>query len=538
MLLQRLSVRATLTGTIVVMGLLGLALALVTGEVYRRQALDNQRDSLVGLIGLKSRDLLQELDANARTLGLAMQHDTAFREAYDRRDRVRLQALLDNQFHQYFSTAEVLRLERFQVYDTDFTLVAESTEGEAALPAGQPVCPSLAVEMRGRQGHARLQPASTLCVQNGRAHTAIMVPIGGLRPAGYLQIVCDPQFNLAAMEAELGMPVRIALPSGQITFKSKGWPESGNARDQLRGDYTLLTQSGDKALTLSLVSDVRPLRERLATTRILVMLTAGLVTLAMAMVALYIARRSALRPLVAIQDQVRNVRNSISSLRDSIGSTAGVVKKTRSRDEFTSLTSEMRTLHSALQTMALSDTLTGLPNRLYLRERLDQLASGDGADHPPFAVLVMDLDRFKQVNDAYGHDVGDQLLQQAASRLAGCLRLAAAATPGMDSPLEGRGYDFVARIGGDEFAAILPRTAERPAVEIVVQRMIAAFGRPFTIGDRHFDVGISIGVAQCPQDGADAATILQFADRAMYDAKQRRCGYAFFADLADRRKAV
>lgn len=534
---QRLSVRSTLTATIVVMGLLGLVLALVTGEVYRRQALDNQRDSLVNLIGLKSRDLLEDLGANARALGLAMQQDREFRAAYDRRERLRLQQLLDNQFHQYFSTAEVLRLERFQVYDTDFTLVAESTEGESVLPAGQPVCPSLSAEMRGRRGHARLQPASTLCMSGGRAHAAIMVPIGGLRPTGYLQIVCDPQFNLAAMGSELGMPMRLATPSGQVTFTSKGWPISQNEGDALRGEYTLLTGSGEKALTVSLISDIRPLRERLATTRIVVMLVAGVLTFAMVIVALYVARRSAMRPLVAIQDQVRNVRNSISTLRETIASQE-LVEEPGSPDGFGSLTSEMRTLHSALQTMALSDTLTGLPNRLFLRERLDQLVSGNGVGQTPFAVLVMDLDRFKQVNDSCGHDVGDQLLQQAASRLAGSLRRSDRAAAEKCSPMEQLECDFLARIGGDEFAAILPCAVDRPAVDIVVRRLIAALQQPFAVGNHQFDVGVSIGIARCPQDSSDAASLLQFADRAMYDAKQRQCGYAFFEDLADQRKAV
>lgn len=537
MLLQRLSVRTTLTITIVVMGLLGLALALVTGEVYRRQALDNQRVSLVNLVNLKSHELLNDLASSARALGLVIQQDGEFREAYGRRDRAPLEGLLDSQFHQYFVTAEVLQLQRFQVFDLDLALVAESSDGDPELARGVPVCPALVATMRARKGHDRLQPASEICVRDGRPYFAVMVPIGGLRPAGYLKIVADPSFNLATLESGLGMPVRITFPSGRIAHQSKWWPAQVDARDSLAAEYALKGAGGEHALAIAVVSDIRSLHERLARTRMLVALAAGSITLVMVALALLVARRSALRPLLAIQDQVRNVRNSISSLRDSIAS-GEIAEETGSPGDFRSLTSEMHTLHNALLTMALSDTLTGLPNRLHLKEQLDKLGSWSRANQTPFAILVMDLDRFKHVNDSCGHDVGDQLLQQAASRLAGCLRRSERVAPGKCPSAEHLECEFLARIGGDEFAAILPGAMDRHAAETVVRRMIAALERPFTVGNRQFQVGVSIGIARCPRDSSDPITLLQLADQAMYDAKQRQCGYAFFEDMAVQRKAV
>jgi GGDEF domain-containing protein len=188
--------------------------------------------------------------------------------------------------------------------------------------------------------------------------------------------------------------------------------------------------------------------------------------------------------------------------------------------------------------MALSDTLTGLPNRLHLRERLEKLASWSRASETPFAVLVMDLDHFKHVNDTCGHDVGDQLLQQAANRLAGCLRRSERGAAEKCSPTENLECEFLARTGGDEFAAILPGAMDRSAAETVARRMAAALDQPITIGNRKFEVAVSIGIARCPRDSSDPAMLLQLADRAMYDAKQRNCGYAFFEDIIVQRKAV
>jgi diguanylate cyclase (GGDEF)-like protein/PAS domain S-box-containing protein len=149
------------------------------------------------------------------------------------------------------------------------------------------------------------------------------------------------------------------------------------------------------------------------------------------------------------------------------------------------------------------DRLTGLPNRLSLEATLDELIARDGEQR--FALLFVDVDRFKGINDLLGHDVGDEVLRIVAGRIAEALR-------------EG---DLVARPGGDEFIALLPTIASGADVDIVAQRIIRLVRRPITIGGREMVVGASVGIAICPDHGRAARVLVSRADLAMYRAKRR-----------------
>src|SRR5581483_5726360 len=173
--------------------------------------------------------------------------------------------------------------------------------------------------------------------------------------------------------------------------------------------------------------------------------------------------------------------------------------------------------------MAHHDVLTGLPNRLLLRLRMDEMLarsrrSGDGA-----AVLCIDLDNFKGVNDTLGHGCGDELLQQAARRLRSVLR-------------EG---DVAARLGGDEFTILLPDVLQLQHVSAVAERVIATLSEPYLCGDQQVMVGASIGIALAPGDGDDPDKLLMSADMALYRAKAEGKGtFRFFeADMDARLQA-
>ena len=128
-------------------------------------------------------------------------------------------------------------------------------------------------------------------------------------------------------------------------------------------------------------------------------------------------------------------------------------------------------------------------------------------------VLYMDLDRFKPINDDLGHDVGDQVLQEVAKRLQAAVR---------------RG-DTVARVGGDEFVVVLQRMESHTVVVSIVESILASMNEPISAGEHQLQVGISIGCAHHPCDGADTADLLRHADAAMYLAKRSKTGYAFYS---------
>ncbi len=169
-----------------------------------------------------------------------------------------------------------------------------------------------------------------------------------------------------------------------------------------------------------------------------------------------------------------------------------------------------------IQRVAHHDNLTGLPNRLLFNDRLGQALSLAKRDSRQFALLYLDLDKFKPVNDALGHTAGDELLQAVAERIRRQVRES----------------DTVARVGGDEFTVILPDIAARGEAEIVAKKIIAALAAPFELGSRKqwVDIGTSIGVAIYPFDGRDADTLIKAADAAMYSAKQAGSRVCFCAD--------
>ncbi|MGI9147541.1 MAG: putative bifunctional diguanylate cyclase/phosphodiesterase [Chloroflexota bacterium] len=172
---------------------------------------------------------------------------------------------------------------------------------------------------------------------------------------------------------------------------------------------------------------------------------------------------------------------------------------------------ERKQAEQALQHQALHDMLTELPNRILLQDRLEQALMTVRQREEPLALLVMDLDRFKDINDTFGHHAGDQLLRQIGPRVQGVLR----------------NVDSLARLGGDEFALVLPNTNQRDA-NAICARLLEALDSPFVIDDRTVSVGASIGIAVSPDHGLDAETLLRRADMAMYVAKRAGAGYAVY----------
>ncbi len=174
-----------------------------------------------------------------------------------------------------------------------------------------------------------------------------------------------------------------------------------------------------------------------------------------------------------------------------------------------------RSYEEQLRRQAHYDDLTGLANRVLMIDRMELAIETSLRNHQSAALLCIDLDQFKNVNDTLGHSVGDNLLKEAVARLAICSRKS----------------DTLARMGGDEFVVILPNIENNLVVKEVADRIIKEFSKPFVIdGADHF-VTASIGIAQCPENGQDHQVLLRNADLAMYKAKELgRNQYQFFTD--------
>ena len=175
----------------------------------------------------------------------------------------------------------------------------------------------------------------------------------------------------------------------------------------------------------------------------------------------------------------------------------------------------------ALQHQAHHDGLTDLPNRTLLHQRVEAAVAGAQDSTQPMALLIMDLDRFKEVNDTLGHHAGDALLREVAARL----------------QLARRAGDTVARLGGDEFAILLPDAGADAAGTRAVQ-LLTDLAQPFTVEERVLEIGASIGIALYPEHGADAETLLRHADVALYVAKREHRGAMLYSPEQDLHSAT
>lgn len=165
---------------------------------------------------------------------------------------------------------------------------------------------------------------------------------------------------------------------------------------------------------------------------------------------------------------------------------------------------ERKQMHERLQHMAQYDQLTRLPNRMLLQERLLGAMGRAEATEGLLAVLYLDLDKFKRVNDTFGHAAGDLLLQEVASRLSQCVRES----------------DTVARIGGDEFVVLLERISKVEDAALVAEKILEKMNVPMLFGDSEWPILPSIGIAHFPGNAADLTQLFKYADEAMYQAKK------------------
>lgn len=207
------------------------------------------------------------------------------------------------------------------------------------------------------------------------------------------------------------------------------------------------------------------------------------------------------------------IEDSAAPIRDDNGKILGVVLVFHD-------VSEARKMASKMTYLAEHDFLTGLPNRLLINDRLKQALMIAKRDQEYVAVMFLDLDRFKNINDSLGHEIGDSLLKMVAERLAGCLR----------------NSDTISRQGGDEFMILLPEVVDHFAPAEVAEKLLNACSSPFDINGHEIRISISIGIAVYPDDGENVETLTKSADSAMYHAKALgRNNYQFFTQSMNER---
>ena len=175
---------------------------------------------------------------------------------------------------------------------------------------------------------------------------------------------------------------------------------------------------------------------------------------------------------------------------------------------------ELKAAKAKAELLATHDFLTGLPNRVLWQDRITQALALARRQHQMLAVLTVDIDDFKNINDTFGHSEGDRLLVEVASRIKNTMR----------------DVDTVARFGGDEFIVVIPEIESESQVQVVADRLLASLRRPLGLGSETIEPACSLGIALYPAHGTTPEALMVNSDRALYAAKKRgkRC-YAFFA---------
>lgn len=203
----------------------------------------------------------------------------------------------------------------------------------------------------------------------------------------------------------------------------------------------------------------------------------------------------------------------VSPLRDNQGDLYGIIEVARDITDRLRIEKELRDSQSHLYRLAHHDTLTGLPNRLLFRDRLTQAINKAGRNRTGVAILFLDLDRFKVINDTLGHDIGDGLLVEVAARL----------------QRQCRQSDTVARLGGDEFVFILEAVNSREDAAVVAAKIMTALTVPVFVKNNELNITTSIGIALFPNDSSEMEGVLKCADIALYTAKEiGRSNFQFY----------
>jgi len=255
----------------------------------------------------------------------------------------------------------------------------------------------------------------------------------------------------------------------------------------------------------------------------------GFFALSLASIASYLLARSLVRPIREIQSATERIAAGDLQFRldlkrtDEVGEVAKAFNLML--DKLEENIDERIRVENQISHLAYHDSLTGLANRRLLRERLEAALEPSALAEQSVAIIFMDLDRFKDINDTLGHTAGDDLLMEAARRLNACLRGIAPTGLRHDDQL------LLARLGGDEFTLLMRGFEDRYQIEVVVDRMLEALSMPFILRDQEVRLGASAGIAVAPDDTRDVETLLIDSDLAMYHAKNvAGRSYEFYSD--------
>ena len=421
------------------------------------------------------------------------------------------------------------------VYDAKFQMLASSSQRMVGSEVGSTLCYDAIEIAAKREAGDQLKILSGICrLESGRYSTMIL-PVGGLRHEGYLQLVYDPYYALLSLEKNLAKPLAITTVKEEVIYRSPFWRVTDNNHEVVVAGVWLRDINGAPVSEVQIQQDLRDLMGRSVDARNRLLLFAGGFTLLVLVLALWALQVSMIKPIRELINQLNLVRQGRHHLSSPLSLT-GNAEVRELVQVFNNMSADLARLYDEYEEAAFIDQLTSLPNRTLFLDRLRQMILASERKGERFGIMLLDLDGFKEINDALGHQVGDKLLQKIAQRLKRTIRASSTIARVVNEPI-GDEYTSeavrfseltLARLGGDEFAILLPSLKDVDGAISVAKRIASALEPHAEIDGNSIVVAGTLGIAMFPEHGEDAEELLRRADIAMYVAKHIQSDFSVY----------
>jgi diguanylate cyclase (GGDEF)-like protein len=491
MAIERISLRSLITGLLVAVVLITVIHTIVAKYQFRRAALDYRIQSLSRVIEVAAQEVLRQARGRAVALGGSLQQRLILSDAAS------LGLQLDEPFSKGYVEAGYLDLVQLRLYDPQLHLLAAS--GPHTVP---PLPAMLAAQVRERQGVDRFKAAGGLWHAAHGPYYSVLVPVGGLHLDGHLEIVFNPLFNLRGVGEMIHMPFGIQGAEGEELL-----PPDGIGTDAARYaavEYSLRGLDGTTALRLVAYEDVDLLYKDMHRTQIVTSLSFFGLTGALLALALWLLNRHLFQP---VHWMIGEMEHTLRDAENTLVTRRGIKEVHVVAAAFNAMTARVREIIGELHRLSALDGLTGIANRRAFNQALEREWLRAKRKQAAVSLLLVDVDYFKQYNDCYGHQAGDDCLRNIANAMSLAVQ---------------RPTDLVARYGGEEFVVLLPDTDATGAGRVAekLQRTMAALAIPHQASATRDIVSMSIGVCtMTPGKGVSSQRLVACADRALYRAK-------------------
>ena len=514
MLLNQLSIRMSFVIAVAVLGLLGVFFVHMSAGNHRDVSLAQHQAMLGNQVKARIVELRREMEAESQRFILLARAEPGLTQSVTAGKNAAIVRHLDKMFDRPGFSSTRTRLVKLQVLDENMNTLASSVRGIPEAVLNHTSCANLRAVMAKRKGAEAQKPVSGACVVDKSIIHLLIQSLGASPASGFMLVAADMTPRLVAVDGVFGQPVRLTLPDGSLLYRASNWPRDDEMEHFLVAEQPFSAASR-AVFHVAVSQDMRNFTDELTRVAHRILGSAVMAILLAALLIWLALQKTAVKPLHMLVTQLRKSCSDKNYLGEHVVVT-GNTEVAELGSAFNGLSTRLKELYESLESLAFTDPLTKLPNRTLFHERLEQAIEEAKRDYKPFALFLMDLDRFKDINDTLGHQIGDLLLQQVAARLRSKLR----------------DIDTVARMGGDEFAILLPAVNEKHAT-MAARMLLQALRTPFRIEEQSLDIGASIGIALYPDHGVDANILIQRADVAMYSSKHANSGHAFYDGNSD-----